>query len=163
MNRNATLSFLLFSLTKSKGLLTPNQNGKPTGMVCPSCGPGAAFRFSPYIVLGNTSKSSCCVLYLTEVRVVIIWVLLALRLSLMIGLPFRPAAFSTPKELTSTKTRQSTTCKSSLGLGLSLKACNIMSLILGGSEVYMYRQLTYAHNDPWSDFCHLKTGFKHNG
>lgn len=101
-------------------------------MVCPSCGPGAAFPFSPYIVLGNTSKSSCCVLYLTEVRVVIIWVLLALRLSLMIGLPFRPAALSTPKELTSTKTRQSTTCKSSLGLRLCLKACNIMSVILGG-------------------------------
>lgn len=96
MNRNSTLSFFLPNLTKLKGLLTPNQNGKPTGMVCPSCGPGAAFPFSPYIVLGSTSKSSRCVMYLTEVRVVIIWVLLALRPPLMIGLPFRPAAFSTP-------------------------------------------------------------------
>lgn len=97
MNRKSTLSFFfLFNLTKLKGLLTPNQNGRPTGMVCPSCGSGAAFPFSPYIVLGSTSKSSCCVMYLTEVRVVIIWVLLALRPPLMIGLPFRPAAFSTP-------------------------------------------------------------------
>uniref|UniRef100_A0A8D3E8F4 Uncharacterized protein n=1 Tax=Scophthalmus maximus TaxID=52904 RepID=A0A8D3E8F4_SCOMX len=80
----------------------PAATSQPTAMVCPSCGPGAAFPFSPYIVLGSTSKSSCCVMYLTEDRVDIIWVLLALRSPLMIGL-------------------QSTTCKLCPGLGRCLK------------------------------------------
>lgn len=49
VNGNSSLSFFftpLFNLSKLKGLLTPNQNGKPTGMVCPSCGPGAVFPAS---------------------------------------------------------------------------------------------------------------------
>lgn len=111
----------LFNLAMLKGLLTPNQNGRPTGMAWPSCGPDAALLFSLYIVLGSISKSSCCAVYLTGVKVVIVWALLALKPPLMIGLYFRPAAFSTPQDLTSVKTRQSTTCKYSPGLEPCIK------------------------------------------
>lgn len=53
---------------------------------------------SPQTVLGSISKDSCCALYLTEVKVVIVWVLLAFRPPLMIGLYFKPATlFALPK------------------------------------------------------------------
>lgn len=75
---------------------------------------------SPHIVLGSISKSSCCAVHLTEVKVVIVWALLALRLPLIMVLHFKPAAFSTHQEVTSVKTRTTTTCKCSSGLRLGL-------------------------------------------
>lgn len=117
MNGNSTL----FSpypppLSNPKGLFTPHQNGKAHWHGASQLWPWRTTSLLAYIVPGSTSKSSCCVMYLTEVTVVIIWLLLALRLPLMIVLPFRPAAFRTPQELTSVKTRQSTTYKSRRGL-----------------------------------------------
>lgn len=99
-------------------------------MFRPSCGPGAAFPCSPYIVLGLTSKGSCCVQGLNEGRVVTLLVLLAPWLPVMIAPPSRPTALSAPQELTSTTTRQPTTCKCSPGLGRCLKERNIVSVML---------------------------------
>lgn len=67
---SSTFFFLYSFLTALKGFLTPNGKGEAAGAFRPSCGPGTAFPLSPYIVLGVTSKGSCCVPYFTEVRVV---------------------------------------------------------------------------------------------
>lgn len=123
-------------------------------MLRPSCGPGAAIPCSPHIVLGLTSKGSCCVLYLTEGRVVSLLVLLAPRLPLMIAPPSRPVALSTPQELTSTTTRQPTKCKCSPGLGRCLKERNIVSVMLfdwwGGLCPLIYWLIM-------TDSCHAMT------
>lgn len=85
--------------------------------------PWRSISLLPVQCFGQHIQALLLCLYLTEVKVAIIWVLLALRPPLMIGLNFKPAAFSTPEELTSVKTRQSTTYKSSPGLGLLKGAC----------------------------------------
>lgn len=85
--------------------------------------PWRSISLLPVQCFGQHIQALLLCLYLTEVKVAIIWVLLSLRPPLMIGLNFKPEAFSTPEELTSVKTRQSTTYKSSPGLGLLKGAC----------------------------------------